>query len=227
MAAFFSAVDRLLRGEGEFSAQPLPVVEQAPARTQLLIIALFGATYGAVMGSYGGLADDGWKQALVSAIKVPFLYSVTFILCLPSFLVLNAVAGLAGDFRRVLNALLAFQAIAALVLSALAPITFLFNVSTDFYDFMVLWNGVAFAAASLTGHAVMRRIYRSLMAGNPRHRLLYRVWVFLYVFVGIEMAWVLRPFIGNPNLPVQFFRRGAWGNAYTQVIELVLRVLGR
>jgi hypothetical protein len=158
---------------------------------------------------------------------VPFLYSVTFALCLPSFFVLNALAGLAHDFRRVLNALLAFQAIAALVLSAVGPITFLFNVSTDFYQFMILWNGVAFGVASLTGHAMMRRLYRPLIAGNPRHRLLYRVWMFLYVFVGIEMGWVLRPFIGDPNLPVQFFRRGAWGNAYGEVIGLVLRVLGR
>jgi hypothetical protein len=230
MAEFFSAVDRLLRGEAEFAAEPmLPAVAvvRTPVRTQLLVIALFGVTYGAVMGSYGGLAGDGWKQALVSAVKVPFLYTATFALCLPSFFVLNALAGLAGDFRRVLNALVAFQAIAALVLSALAPITFLLNVSTDFYDLMLLWNGIAFAVATLTGQAVMRRLYRTLMATNPRHQILYRVWVLLYIFVGIEMAWVLRPFIGAPNMPVQFFRRGAWGNAYTQVIELVLRVFGR
>ncbi len=228
MAEFFSAVDRLLRGEDEFSAAPeLPAVERAPVTTQLLVIGLFGAAYGAVMGSYGGLADGGWKQALVSAIKVPFLFSVTFALCLPSFFVLNALAGLAGDFRRVLTALLAFQAIAALVLSALAPITFLFNVSTDFYAFMILWNGVAFAVASLAGQVVMRRIYRPLVAGNPRHQLLYRVWLGLYIFVGIEMAWVLRPFVGAPGMPVQFFRHGAWGNAYTEVIRLVLYVLGR
>ena len=227
-AQFFSAVDRLLRAEGEFSAAPqLPAVEQATVRTQLLIIVLFGATYGAVMGSFGGLADDGWKQAVVSAIKVPWLYTVTFALCLPSFFVLNALAGLAKDFRRVLTALLAFQAIAALVLSALAPITFLFNVSTAFYQFMILWNGAAFAVASLTGHAVMRRIYRGLIAGNPRHRVLYRVWMILYVFVGIEMAWVLRPFVGAPGMPVQFFRHGAWGNAYTRIIELVLQIFGR
>ena len=227
MPEFFSAVDRLLRAEGEFSAAPqLPDVEHAPVRTQLLIIALFGAAYGAVMGSYGGLAGEGWKQAVVSAIKVPFLFSVTFMLCVPSFFVLNALAGLARDFRRVLNALLAFQAIAALVLSALAPITFLFNVSTDFYHFMILWNGVVFGVASVTGHATMKRLYRPLIAGNQRHRLLYRVWMFLYIFVGIEMGWVLRPFIGDPKLPLQFFRRGAWGNAYSEVIRIVLRVLG-
>ncbi len=228
MPEFFSAVDRLLRAEGEFSAAPeLPGAERAPVRTQLLVIALFGSVYGAVMGSYGGLAGDGWKQALVSAIKVPWLFTATFALCLPSFFVLNVLAGLARDFRRVLNALLAFQAIAALVLSALAPITFLFNVSTDLYDFMLLWNGVAFATASLAGHAAMRRIYRLLIAGRARHRLLHRVWLALYMFVGIEMAWVLRPFVGAPGMPVQFFRHGAWGNAYTQLIELLMRLLGR
>ena len=134
---------------------------------------------------------------------------------------------MARDFCRVLNALLAFQAIASLVLSALARITFLFNVSTDFYQIMILWNGAAFAVASLTGHAVMRRIYSALIVGNPRHRVMYRVWMCLYVFVGIEMAWVLRPFVGAPGLPVQFFRHGAWGNAYTQLIDLVLQILGR
>jgi len=224
MAELFSTVDRLLRGEGEFAAAP--TVERTPVRSQLLIIVLFGATYGAVMGSYGGLAGDGWKQALISATKVPWLFCVTFLLCLPSFFVLNVLAGLAGDFRRVLNALLSFQAIAALVLSAVAPITFLFNVSMDFYQLMVLWNGVAFAAASITGHIVMRRLYRALIAGNPRHRLMYRVWMGLYIFVGIEMAWVLRPFIGDPNLPVQFFRRGAWGNAYMELLRIFHHVFG-
>ena len=217
MAEFFSAVDRLLRG-GQ--------ARDEPVATQLAVIVVFGSAYGAVMGSYGGLAEGGWLQALISAIKVPWLFSVTFLLCLPSFFVLNALAGVAGDFRRVLNALLSFQAIAALVLSALAPITFLFNVSTDFYQFMVLWNGVAFAIASLTGHFVMRRLYAALIAGNARHRQLYRVWIGLYVFVGIEMGWVLRPFIGDPSLPIQFFRHGAWGNAYTELIRLVLRTLG-
>lgn len=226
MVDFFSAVDRLLRGEDEFSAGDL-AVRRTPVIVSLAVIVLFGATYGSVMGSYGGLADNGWKQALVSAVKVPFLFGVTFLICLPSFFVLNALAGLAGDFRRALSALLGFQAIASLVLAALAPITFLFNVSTDFYQFMVLWNGVAFAVGSVMGHGAMRRVYRVLIAANPRHAMMYRLWVFLYVSVGIEMAWVLRPFIGAPDLPVQFFRRGAWGNAYTEVLSLLWHIFQR
>ena len=50
-------------------------------------------------------------------------------------------------------------------------------------------------------------------------------WLVLYVFVGIQMAWVLRPFVGNPGSPVAVFGEGAWGNAYVVVGRLVWSVL--
>jgi hypothetical protein len=31
----------------------------------------------------------------------------------------------------------------------------------------------------------------------------------------------LRPFIGDPNEPVEFFRREKWGNAYLVVVQLI------
>jgi hypothetical protein len=223
MAGFFSAIDRLLRGEAE---SPTNAAGRVSAATQLAVITVCGAGYGAIMGAYGGLAGAGGKQALVSAVKVPWLFTVTFLLCLPSFYVLNMLSGVAKDFPRVLHALLSFQAIASLVLAAFGPITFLMNVSTDFYSFMVLLNGIFFGIASLSGHATMRRHYRSLIAGDQRHRKLYGVWIFLYVFVGIQMAWTLRPFIGDPKLPVQLFRRGAWSNAYVEVWNLLIHTLG-
>lgn len=224
MTGFFSTVDRLLRGQGEFAAAGTEA--QKSTWSQLLIIVACGATYGAIMGAYGGLSGTGWQQALVSAIKVPWLFTVTFVLCLPSFYVLNVFSGLGKDFPRVLNALFSFQAIASLVLASFGPITFLMNVSTEFYSFMVLLNGIFFGAASVAGHMTLRRMYRPLIEADARHRRMYAVWLVLYVFVGIQMAWVLRPFIGAPNLPVQFFRRDAWSNAYVVVWDLMLNVLG-
>ena len=55
------------------------------------------------------------------------------------------------------------------------------------------------------------------------HRLLRRLWFVLYAFVGVQMAWTLRPFIGNPELPAQFFRDSI-GNAYVNVARVLLRV---
>jgi hypothetical protein len=52
-----------------------------------------------------------------------------------------------------------------------------------------------------------------------------RTWLVIYVFVGIQMGWVLRPFIGNPGAPVQFFRDDSWSNAYVEVIDMIWRVM--
>jgi hypothetical protein len=72
---------------------------------------------------------------------------------------------------------------------------------------------------------VMRRYYGPLIRRMPRHRTMLYFWFLLYAFVGIEMGWVLRPFIGDPKAPVEFLRSDAWGNAYVVVAQLVARVL--
>jgi hypothetical protein len=43
----------------------------------------------------------------------------------------------------------------------------------------------------------------------------------IYAFVGIQMGWVLRPFVGNPSEPASFFRADAWGNAYLVILQLL------
>jgi hypothetical protein len=74
---------------------------------------------------------------------------------------------------------------------------------------------------------MLRRSYRPLIARQPRHRLLLVCWLVLYAFVGVQMAWVLRPFIGSPGTPVQFFRTDAWGNAYLVVGRMIWDALTR
>jgi len=41
---------------------------------------------------------------------------------------------------------------------------------------------------------------------GPHVRTVFRIWVLVFALVGAQMGWVLRPFIGNPNVPVSFFR---------------------
>jgi hypothetical protein len=54
-----------------------------------------------------------------------------------------------------------------------------------------------------------------------------RLWLIIYMFVGIQMGWVLRPFVGSPISPTVFFREGAFSNAYEQVARLILEVLSK
>ncbi|MDP6763580.1 MAG: hypothetical protein QF860_12035 [Planctomycetota bacterium] len=113
----------------------------------------------------------------------------------------------------------------AIALVGLVPVTLFTYVASRDYNFAVLVNGVYFAVATLAGQVTLARHYRPLFATDPRHRLGYAAWVLLYVFVAIQLAWVLRPFVGAPGVPTRFFREGAWSNAYVVVAEDVWRLL--
>ena len=36
-------------------------------------------------------------------------------------------------------------------------------------------------------------------------KVVFRLWVVVFALVGAQMGWVLRPFVGNPNLPFTWF----------------------
>jgi hypothetical protein len=202
---------------GEHGAAPAPSLGR---QTGHLILG--GLLYGAVMGSFGGLLGERVLQILFSALKVPLLLLATFGLSLPSFYVLNSLVGLRRDFPRVLRALLATQAAVTLILASLAPLTAVWYLSSTDYRAALVWNGGAFAVASLGGQLLLRRHYAELTRRDPRHRWMLHTWVALYSFVGIQMAWTLRPFVGSAEMPIEFLREDSWGNAYVVVLRLVL-----
>lgn len=221
---FLRRVDDLLR-RGSVGAPSLPYRRESRSGHFLSLILTFGLFYGGVMGTYGGAQADRLWQVVYSAAKVPLLLLATFLLSLPSFFVLNALLGLRNDFERVAAALLATQAGLTVILASLAPLTAFWYVSGSDYQPAILFNGLMFAVASVTAQWLLRREYRPLISRHPAHRWMLRTWVFIYVFVGIQMGWVLRPFIGNPTAPVQFFREDSWSNAYVVVAQMIWRVL--
>jgi len=182
--------------------------------------------YGAVMGSFGGVTGGRGLQVLYSGVKVPLLLVVTFGLSLPSYFVLNTLLGVRDDFGDVLRGLVTTQAALTIVLASLAPLTAFWYASSDNYRQALAFNAVMFAVASFAAQLLLRRWYRPLVARNSRHRVLLRSWLVIYAFVGIQMGWVLRPFVGHPDAPTRFFRYGsAWGNAYEHVAETLWKAV--
>jgi hypothetical protein len=218
MRSFFQAIDDFLHGRGPFAVEA-PLARRL--RWLFVLLVTCGVFYGAVMGSYSGLTLGRLWQLLYSGVKVPLLLLATFVLCLPSFFVINTVAGLREDFGHVLRALVATQTCVTVVLAALSPITAFWYLCSAAYGPAILFNGAMFGVASGAAQIVVRRYYGPLIRRSERHRILLWAWFFLYAFVGIQMGWLLRPFIGDPDLPVAFFRAGAWGNAYVVVAGLI------
>jgi hypothetical protein len=223
MTAYLHRLDDLLRGRTN-----LIQVRGNPRAFAWLAaqVFVFGCVYGAVMGTFGGILGQRLWQVVFSATKVPLLLLVTFALGLPSFFVLNTLYGLRSDFGEAVRALLAAQAAMTLILASLAPLTLVWYASSGDYVWALLYNGSMFAIATFAAQWLLRRFYRPLLLRRPRHRWLLRAWLLIYTFVGIQMAWVLRPFIGNPDQQVQFFRDDSWSNAYVVVVRLVLSAIG-
>ncbi len=214
--------DGVLRGEPA-RLRPRDGWTQAELARVLLV---FGMLYGSVMGCHGGLGGDRGLQVLYSAIKLPFMLGATFGIALPSFFVINTLFGLRSEFPRVIQALLAAQAGLTVVLASLAPLTLFVYISGVGYSAAIVFNGLMFAAASASAQILLRREYTPLILQNPRHASMLRIWLCIYVFVGIQMGWIMRPFVGDPDIPVQFFREGSFTNAYVSVWRIVLDALG-
>jgi hypothetical protein len=193
----------------------------------LACIVCCGGAYGAVMGTFGGFTGQHPLQPIYSAIKVPILIVLSFGLCLPFFFIINTLLGLREAFGEALAALLKAQAVVTLALAALAPYTAVWYCSTSKYEPALLFNACIFAIASFAGQSVLRRLYRPLIARSARHRAMLKLWLILYAFVGIQMGWILRPFVGDPRVPVHFFREGAFSNAYVVVAKLIWHVVTR
>lgn len=203
--------------------EPLAV----PLRRLLALLVAATVAYGLAMGTFRVQFGSGWLQPVYSALKTPLLLLATTALCLPAFFVVNTVLGLRERFGPAMRAILGGQTALAIVLASIAPLLLVFylgqpaSATGGAYRAAHLANIAAFLTAALVGQVVTRRGYRPLIQENPRHRVTLLIWFALYAFVGIQMGWMLRPFIGHPSSPVTFFRQEPFTNAY----EVVLRIL--
>ncbi|MDA1265659.1 MAG: hypothetical protein O2816_11325 [Planctomycetota bacterium] len=206
-------LDDLLRARGQFTVGS----RRAPWLALCTFIVVAGPLYGLVMGSYAGSG----RQALYAASKMPLLLGLSSLVCLPNFFILNTVLGLREDFPAACRGLLAAQATMAVTLLALAPLVALAYVSGVSYPGATLCNGIALCTASGAAQVTLARHYRPLIDRDPRHRHGLVAWLVLYVFVAVQLAWLLRPFIGSPDMGVRFLRENAFqSNAHVELVHL-------
>jgi hypothetical protein len=94
------------------------------------------------------------------------------------------------------------------------------------YNFIKLTHVVAIAFAGTVGNARLFQLLRHL--GGSRavaFRVLF-AWLAINLFLGSQLSWIMRPFIGSPTLPVQFLRENAFkGNFYEAVFGSFHNVL--
>ncbi|PQV65537.1 hypothetical protein B1R32_101279 [Abditibacterium utsteinense] len=213
---FENALDSLLR------AALWPREESISPQTLAKAVVLGGAIQGASMGAYAFLNGGSAAFIFISALKVPLFLGIGAALMLPAFYVLYALFGLGDEFGIALRALIGGQAAFALILASLSPLTLLFYLSGATYRGALGFNVALFALAAVAAQNTIRGRVKPLLERDARHATLLSMGFGLWVFVAIQLGWNLRPFVGNPDAPAQFFRPDAFTNAYFALWRLLV-----
>jgi hypothetical protein len=221
----FAIVETILRNRHQFFNEIREAVGlQEKTRAMLLSSFVFFAIYGAVMGSTHSL----W-QALSSAVKLPLLFLATLIICSPSLYFFNLLFGSKQSLTQNIALTLTAITVTAVLLLGFAPIVLFFLLTTSQYQFFKLLNVAVFAISGVIGMLFLSqgmRVVSAEGAEGARARLtILRLWILVYAFVGSQMAWTLRPFIGFPGSPFELLRQ-LGGNFYTDILSSIGEFLG-
>ena len=185
------------------------------------LVLVFAPIMGLACGSFSVNAPGRAPLMLYAALKMPFLILMTAALCLPPFFAMHAALGVRRDFPISLRAVMGAQGVAALALAALAPLIPILYTATDSKDIATLMCAACFAAAAAASLLIPFRVYRAADRDTPVHRWLLLIWLVLYAFVGTQLGWILRPFVGSPGTTVAPFRTDALTNGYVEVTQML------
>jgi len=220
---------------------------------QGLCAAVFGLSLGVY--ALSSRAEPDFRFLLADIVKMPLLLFFTSAVTIPSLYVFGALRGLRFSAREFAAMLMVAHTILAAVLGSLAPVVAFFALTTISYSFMVVLTVIACTIAGFLGVRAFVRAMNEpptdILAGaavsadapglaedtpssgmfsRPAHVdknawQLLGWWVALYIFVGIQMGWILRPFIGSPELPFILFR-GKSGSMIESVLHHIHVLFG-
>ncbi len=192
-------------------------------RFALATVLVLGGLYGGVAGAYSGPL-----QAAAAAVKLPFLFLATFVVCFPAFYIVQVLVGSRLRLLQVVVLVTSALALTAVVLAAFVPVPAFFLITGANYYFQHLLHIVVVGAAGIFGMYALHDGLTTICERRgvyPRKALtIMRLWAVLFGFVGIQMAWNLRPFLGDRNQP--FRLSGHYqGNFYEAVIYAVKQLV--
>lgn len=190
---------------------------------QVLIICVFTFLYGIVMGSY-----HSFLQSLVAGLKVTFLFLSAIIVCFPSFFIIQQVLGSKMTLRQMVIIILSGFVLTTSIALSFTPIVILFQVTGGNYHFLQLLHVGIFIFSGIFG---MRLMVEALKFACEKKVIyphigvaVFRIWIIILAFVGIQIAWNLRPFLCNKTEDFKLFRKYE-GNFYTAIVYSVQQLV--
>jgi hypothetical protein len=169
-----------------------------------------------VMGSY-----HSFLQSMVSGIKVSVLFLGALFICFPSFFVIQQVLGSKMSLRQMIIIVLSGFVLTSAIALSFSPIIIFFQFTGGNYHFLQLLHVSIFVFSGIFG---MRLMIDALKFACDKKNIypqigvtVFRIWIIILAFVGIQLSWNLRPFLCDKNEDFKLFRNYE-GNFYTAII---------
>jgi len=220
-----SEIGCLLRGETEVISDWSRRWVAGRFILHLAVIILGAGLYGATMGWWRAP-----QQALFVAIKFPLIIlMVTAGNALINGL-LAPLLGLGIRFYQSFSAIVMSFTVTSAILGAFSPVmAFLIwnapamtsNIYTQpTYRIILLAHVAVIALAGTAGNVRLLQLLVHWSGSQIIARRVLAAWLTGNLFLGTQLTWILRPFIGSPNLPVAFLRADAFhGNFYETIFR--------
>lgn len=190
-SSLFETTDTLLRAPERLLARVAEGdrVEALPA--QLVLIALSGfGLFGFVLGMTRSLLPG-----VVSSVKLGFVGLGALAVCIPALHVYGRILGSNASPQQTVCEALTALATTGMTLVAMTPVWLVFTYFTSSYPLTMLGSIVALGLAGVRGMVVLMRAAKS----RGRRVAHLAVWTAIYGLVGLQLAWIVRPFVGAPD----------------------------
>ena len=199
--------------------------EGAGARigNQVLLLCLLSFIYGLTMGGYHSLV-----QAISAGVKVSLLFLLVLLICFPAFFIVQYILGSRLKLYQMMSIVLSGFILMSAIMVSFVPIVVIFLLTGSNYYFLQLLHILIFIFSGLFG---MNAVVQALKLSCEKKSIypqtgvvVFRFWVVILAFVGIQLAWNFRPFLGDRGEPFQLFRAYE-GNFYTAVVYSVRKLV--
>jgi len=208
----FAIVERVLRDRIAYFAE-IGRGEKLPAKiADLLAITVFGL---AVFGFAAGLSGRDIAQALISTVKLPFLFLASGVICLPTLYYFSVLFGSRLRFLQTITLILTAQTVAAILSLGFAPISLLFWLSGSEPLFMVALDTAVLGLAAGLGLIFLVQGALYIQEAQPPDKITFFTWAWMFIkgtlrslvlagwmvvygLVGTQLSYTLRPFFGVP-----------------------------
>ena len=163
----------------------------------LVLVTVAGcALFGFAVGSFVDL-----KVAALDAAKMVGIAAFSFVLCFPTLYVFANISGSKLSAARLAVLGLVFTATLGSLLAALAPILWLFSVSTENVAFIVVLSCLL---AALSFAFVARPVAAAVQKGVVERNAGLNAWLVVFAIVALQAVTLVRPMlapIGTPRTP--------------------------